>query len=187
MIESLQANPMGTVIKLPSFHIQQVSSTIDGMVESLKSEGLATPSMKSSYDGVLGNSALKRNYSSLATDQTTNYLSHKSFYKMATPNNAKVLRKSKSQLKIPNSTVEGRKSQKLMFFSPKAVSQYERRSHRSNQGSRNKTANNSNLITSRTSLANFNKKNNFHPVLNNGKPAPQNSLFLTKLQSQTQN
>ena len=88
MIDSLLVNPMGTVIKLPNFHIKQVSSTIDGMIESLKSEGLATPSMKSSYDGVLGNSALKRNYSSLATDQTTNYLSHKSINKMATPNNA---------------------------------------------------------------------------------------------------
>ena len=70
MIDSLMANPMGTVIKLPSFHIQQVSTTIDGMVESLKSEGLATPSVKSSHEGFIGNLALQRNYSSLATDHT---------------------------------------------------------------------------------------------------------------------
>ena len=109
MIDSLMANPMGTVIKLPSFHIQQVSTTIDGMVESLKSEGLATPSVKSSHEGFIGNLALQRNYSSLATDHT-NYQSQKSFPKLTTPNQPKSIRKSKSQLKLSNNTGEGKKS-----------------------------------------------------------------------------
>ena len=65
------------------------------MAESIRSDGLATPSIKSSYDGFNGTLALQRNYSSLATDHT-NYQSHKSFRKMATPNQEKSMRKSKS-------------------------------------------------------------------------------------------
>ena len=74
---------MGTVILLPKHHIEHLSETIDVITETMRSDGIETPSIVSG-EGRVTSSLLQRNYSSLATEKTESRI-QKTLPRMYTP------------------------------------------------------------------------------------------------------